>query len=1127
VFDQVFNMHANQEEVFEKTVLPLLDGVLSGYNATAFAYGVSPPRLVDRVDGNRADSIKATGCGKTHTISGNAEDPGVIVRTTRELFKRIEESRDQYDTFLELSMVEIYNEQIRDLLNDDFPASPLGGLKLLENEKERVTIDRVTLKRPNSVDEVMDLVLLGNQRRSTSYTASNSTSSRSHAVLQINIGRNSKGHEINFEQTVVRQCMTAATLSIIDLAGSERAAATRNMGERMKEGANINKSLLALSSCISALCQAPTGRSRIHVPYRNSKLTRMLKFSLGGNCRTVMIVCVSPSSRDIEDTHNTLVWADKAKNVSTKVSQNTIGVDLRAQQWAAALAEKQQQIETLKDTIARIEKGTREYIETKRALEWKPVASAIETVEEEVRSALPVILEGAAKRAEWDGVELLNAAIKQRMIEEEQAEKDYLAGVVRQHDASYGGNRLVVAMVQREASQKSTVDALLRGLEGRKFNDALDRADLDIVKLKVAVHRSEMERQILEAREKVHRQKVQQQGQAVAQAAALLHRFAAAISTNSHVLSSMANGIAEPNSASLVIELLNVLGSSAEHTLASLFGDHSTGVLPPLPRPSQAAAGPDIRETSVVSGPFSSQSVLAADTSLARLPPPQRPALGPPRRLSSVPASGASLPYRKRMSIAPGDTSLSAASRPLPSSMRRLSAAPRRMSTAPGNTSLQPPAQSPSGFLSSPAAQRLLRDTSAFKPHMAKSPAKKSKLRPALVPVHKARVGTRGTPNGTPVKKAARFRSDMSIDDVKEFEVLTSESSGRGSLGGASSGDADDSADWEEQDEVPELPSRLSAAGKSMLPPDSAVARLPSITLTKSTPTPPGSSSGSGSSGDEAKAKGNESWRQNRAYMKSLKASTSALGTVGEENMSMAGDMSFNRSSSFGLPPPVRPEPLGERKQLPPTLSGGTGAGSTSFAGTSSNLLKPTLSSASRSVSASPFSLFNRPESSNSTSSLGHGPRPSVTGSSDGRRISSIGPMRHELMRGERQKKRESSSIGRDLPPGSGTASIKAAPFSQPSHNPLAGGAKRATPLLDQGGPSSPAPASRTSTVTTTGAANASAATLQRRASAMDLSMRDRRVSAMGPLGTGQVGRGLAPRPSMSQLSRFGGTKGG
>lgn len=1084
------------------------------------------------MDGNRANSIKATGCGKTHTISGNAEDPGVIVRTTRELFKRIEESRDQYDTFLELSMVEIYNEQIRDLLNDDFPASPLGGLKLLENEKERVTIDRVTLKRPNSVDEVMDLVLLGNQRRSTSYTASNSTSSRSHAVLQINIGRNSKGHEINLEQTVVRQCMTAATLSIIDLAGSERAAATRNMGERMKEGANINKSLLALSSCISALCQAPTGRSRIHVPYRNSKLTRMLKFSLGGNCRTVMIVCVSPSSRDIEDTHNTLVWADKAKNVSTKVSQNTIGVDLRAQQWAAALAEKQQQIETLKDTIARIEKGTREYIETKRALEWKPVAGAIETVEEEVRSALPVILEGAAKRAEWDGVELLNAAIKQRMTEEGQAEKDYLAGVVRQHDASYGGNRQVVAMVQREASQKSTVDALLRGLEGRKFNDALDRADLDIVKLKVAVHRSEMERQILEAREKVHRQKVQQQGQAVAQAAALLHRFAAAISTNSHVLSSMANGIAEPNSASSVIELLNELGSSAEHTLASLFGDHSTGVLPPLPTPSQIAAGPDIRDTSVVSGVSASQSVLAADTSLARLPPPQRPTLGPPRRLSSVPASGASLPYRKRMSIAPGDTSLSAASRPLPSSMRRLSAAPpRRMSTAPGNTSLQLPAQSGSGFLSSPAAQRLLRDTSAFKPHMAKSPAKKSKLRPALVPVHKAKVGARGTPNGTPAKKAARFRSDMSIDDVKEFEVLTSESSGRGSLGGASSGDADDSADWEEQDEVPELPSRLSAAAKSMLPPSSAVARLPSITLTKSTPTPPGSSSGSGSSGDEAKAKGNESWRQNRAYMKSLKASTSILGTVGEENVSMAGDMSFNRSSSFGLPPAVRPEPLGERKQLPPTLSGGTGTGSTSFAGTSSNLLKPTLSSASRSVSASPFSLFNRPEPSSSTSSasLGHGPRPSVTGSSEGRRISSIGPMRHELMRGERQKKRESSSIGRDLPPGSGTASIKAAPFSQPSHNPLAGGAKRATPLLDQGGPSSPAPASRTSnaTATVTGAASATAATLQRRASAMDLSMRDRRVSATGPLGTGQVGRGLAPRPSMSQLSRFSGTQAG
>ena len=148
----------------------------------------------------------------------------------------------------------------------------------------------------------------GNARRTQSPTHANEASSRSHAVLQVHITQSPRTASTTEERTL-------ATLSIIDLAGSERAAATQNMGQRMVEGANINKSLLALGNCINALCES--GGATRHVPYRNSKLTRLLKFSLGGNCRTVMIVCVAPTSNHYDDTHNTLLYADRATKIKT------------------------------------------------------------------------------------------------------------------------------------------------------------------------------------------------------------------------------------------------------------------------------------------------------------------------------------------------------------------------------------------------------------------------------------------------------------------------------------------------------------------------------------------------------------------------------------------------------------------------------------------------------------------------------------------------------------------------------------------------------------------------------------------------------------------------------------------
>ncbi|KAL4980312.1 P-loop containing nucleoside triphosphate hydrolase protein [Aspergillus desertorum] len=333
-FDKIFDQNATQGEVYEATTRSLLDSVLDGYNATVFAYG-------------------ATGCGKTHTITGTPQQPGIIFLTMQELFERIEERKSEKHTELSLSFLEIYNETIRDLL---VPGGAKGGLSLREDSNKAVSVSGLSSHSPKSVQEVMDMIMKGNACRTMSPTEANATSSRSHAVLQINIAQKDRNADINEPHTM-------ATFSIIDLAGSERASATKNRGERLFEGANINKSLLALGSCINALCDP---RKRNHVPYRNSKLTRLLKFSLGGNCKTVMIVCVSPSSQHFDETQNTLRYANRAKNIQTKVTRNVFNVNRHVKDFLVKIDEqmalinelKSQQRESEKVAFAKFKKQT-------------------------------------------------------------------------------------------------------------------------------------------------------------------------------------------------------------------------------------------------------------------------------------------------------------------------------------------------------------------------------------------------------------------------------------------------------------------------------------------------------------------------------------------------------------------------------------------------------------------------------------------------------------------------------------------------------------------------------------------------------------------------------------------------
>lgn len=385
-FDRVFDSTASQSDVFRETCSPLLDGILNGYNASVFAYG-------------------ATGCGKTHTISGNPQDPGLIFLTMKELYDRIQDARDDSDVQIRLSYLEIYNETIRDLLSS-VPTPPGAGLALREDANNRISVVGITELIPESPESVLEYIQEGNLRRTMSPTEANAVSSRSHAVLQINVTQKPRTASMT-EQT------TSASLNIIDLAGSERASATRNNGARMKEGANINKSLLALGNCINALCQS--GGVIKHVPYRNSKLTRLLKFSLGGNCKTVMVVCISPSSTHYEETHNALKYANQAKNIRTKVSRNMINVDRHVAQYVQAIHELKEENERLRAKLN--ERGSLESAveKRKRAEMGREVEEAKKRMRESTDNVTRLVSDKAGFEATTAAAETKLAELRRRL----------------------------------------------------------------------------------------------------------------------------------------------------------------------------------------------------------------------------------------------------------------------------------------------------------------------------------------------------------------------------------------------------------------------------------------------------------------------------------------------------------------------------------------------------------------------------------------------------------------------------------------------------------------------------------------------------------------------------------------
>ena len=315
-FDHTYDWRATQELIFNQTALPILESIMEGYNGTIFAYG-------------------QTGTGKTYTMEGsdNEKDKGIIPRSIDWIFNNIKNYPAQ-QFLVRVSFVEIYNEEVRDLL------SKVKRQKLNVREKDKVFyVENVTVIQAENSKMTLDIMKAGRVNRATGATKMNPGSSRSHSIFSITV-------ESSTTDEAGEAHYKVGKLNLVDLAGSERQSKTESTGERFVEATKINLSLTCLGSVINKLV---SGKQQ-YIPYRDSKLTMLLQDSLGGNTKTVMIANVGPADYNYDETLNTLWYASRAKKIKNKPRINEDPKD-------ALLRQYQEEIELMKKKLLAMGKG--------------------------------------------------------------------------------------------------------------------------------------------------------------------------------------------------------------------------------------------------------------------------------------------------------------------------------------------------------------------------------------------------------------------------------------------------------------------------------------------------------------------------------------------------------------------------------------------------------------------------------------------------------------------------------------------------------------------------------------------------------------------------------------------------
>ncbi|KAJ8459879.1 hypothetical protein OPV22_032805 [Ensete ventricosum] len=342
-FDHVYGSSGSlSSSIFEECVVPLIDALFHGYNATIFAYG-------------------QTGSGKTYTMgtnyAGEGDSGGIIPEVMDMIFRKIDAMKDTTEFLVRVSFIEIFKEEVFDLLDPQSrtdgtsvvkPAVPRAPIQIRETANGGITLAGVTEVEVKSKEEMASYLTRGAICRATGSTNMNNQSSRSHAIFTIYVEQkkvDSGSCSGMGNNEAAGEDILFAKFHLVDLAGSERAKRTGADGIRLKEGIHINRGLLALGNVISALGDEKKRKEGGHVPYRDSKLTRLLQDSLGGNTKTVMIACISPADSNAEETINTLKYANRARNIQNKAVINRDPVAAEMQRMRSQLEQLQAELQ--------------------------------------------------------------------------------------------------------------------------------------------------------------------------------------------------------------------------------------------------------------------------------------------------------------------------------------------------------------------------------------------------------------------------------------------------------------------------------------------------------------------------------------------------------------------------------------------------------------------------------------------------------------------------------------------------------------------------------------------------------------------------------------------------------------